>query len=125
MIMKMMKMKIIKKNNKMMMMNLMVLIQMIYLIQKKNWEYNIMKKNFNKERKDYLNYYKMLMKEIKKQFWMQLENQNNKNDYIIIFMGKSFTWITATITSAFCWACADTAFDVILESTDTELPLKK
>lgn len=84
-----------------------------------------MKKNSNKEKKDYFNYYKMLIQEIRKQSWMQLRNQNNKNDYIIIFMGKQFTWITASITSAFCWASADTAFDVILESTETELPLKK
>ena len=31
-------------------------------------------------------------------------------------MGKSMSWISAVITSAFCWASADTAFDVILES---------
>lgn len=31
-------------------------------------------------------------------------------------------WVIAAITSAFCWASADTAFDVILENEETELP---
>ncbi len=34
-------------------------------------------------------------------------------------------WIPAVCTSAFCWASADTTFDVILESNESELPSKE
>ncbi|CAD8208295.1 unnamed protein product [Paramecium pentaurelia] len=40
-------------------------------------------------------------------------------------MGKSMSWISAVIASAFCWATADTAFDVILDSQESDLPQKK
>jgi hypothetical protein len=33
-------------------------------------------------------------------------------------------WIPAVCTSAFCWASADTTFDVILDN-ETELPSKE